>query len=479
MPFDEMRNVIDYFITFSAFVITALSAGHALLSKRDPKAALGWIALCFIVPFIGPFIYFLFGINRVRTRAKKLKGYLQEADMDHRGRKIIRTPLNSEFVPYGRELVNISDVVAVRPLLSGNTVDILHNGEEAFPAMLRAIENARKSVYLSTYIFETNETGRRFINALGNASLRGVDVKVIIDGIGELYSFPRAGTLLKKQGVDIARFLPPKLFPPTFHINLRNHRKILLADEIGFTGGMNIGDRHLANRTENQNRVVDIHFRLSGPVVEQIGKVFWEDWQFVTGRYEKQIPYSSRAEGSAACRVITEGPNEDLDKLSMILIGGVSSAKSKIIIMTPYFIPPRGLLAALQAAALKGVEVIVVLPEKNNLSLVHWATRNLLWELLERGVKIYYQPAPFVHTKLFMIDDTYINIGSANIDPRSLRLNFELAVEVYDTLLSRELNTHIEKVLERSRLLTLEEVDGRSLPVKVRDALAWLLSPYL
>jgi cardiolipin synthase len=168
-----------------------------------------------------------------------------------------------------------------------------------------------------------------------------------------------------------------------------------------------------------------------------------------------------------------------MDKLALILTAAVAAARTSVVIMTPYFIPPRGLLAALQAAALRGLRVSIILPGKSDSHVVHWATRNLLWELLERGVQVYYQPPPFAHTKLIIIDDYYVHIGSANIDPRSLRLNFELNVEIFDKPLAAILTRDAEAVIQKSRAVTLDEVDGRSFPVKLRDSLAWLLSPYL
>lgn len=276
------------------------------------------------------------------------------------------------------------------------------------------------------------------------------------------------------------RFLPPTLFPPTVHINLRNHRKILVADgRISFTGGMNIGDRHLAGRSDNPSRVIDAHFRLTGPIVAQIEPVFLADWGFMTKEYPAPKPVFSAETGSAVCRTIIDGPNEDLDKLTAILMGAISTARRKVLIMTPYFLPSRELIAALQTAALRGIEVTIILPEKSNLPYVDWATRNMLWELLRWGVRVYYQPPPFAHTKLFVVDDYYAQIGSANIDTRSLRLNFELVVEVYDKPFVAILTHHIDKVRERAREASLKELDNRSLPVRTRDALTWLFSPYL
>jgi cardiolipin synthase len=466
-----------------AVLLALFSAGHALLYKRDPRAAWGWIAVCLISPVAGPLLYLLFGVNRIQTRARKLHAPLpagldgdKEQPPPDEGEASPRCPVPPEF----SQLARTSDAVTRHPLVGGNVIEVYHNGEQAYPAMLEAIAGAKSSLFLSTYIFGTDHAGRRFIDELARAAGRGVDVRVIVDGIGELYTFPRVSPLLKKRGVRVVRFLPPKLVPPSIHVNLRNHRKILVADgRTAFTGGMNIGDRHLAGALDNPGRVVDAHFRLRGPVVRQIEQVFLDDWEFVTGAQTPPGPTPVDSRGGAICGTITEGPDEDLDSLAAIFIGAVSSARRKVSIMTPYFIPPRELTAALQAAALRGVEVSVILPAKNNLPFVHWATRNLIWEILKRDVHVYYQPPPFAHTKIFLVDDHYAQIGSANVDPRSFRLNFELVVGVYDRAFAETLASHFAEVKGRSREVSLEEVDSRSIPVRLRDSLAWLFSPYL
>ena len=456
-------------------VAAAGAAGHALLNKRDPRAALGWIVVSLTLPLAGPLMYFFFGINRIRTKAKTLSrtGHRQDRRI-HATDPAVGLPL--EF----SELAGISDAVSSFDLTDGNSVKILHNGEQAYPAMLREIDAAESHVLLSTYIFETNRTGREFVEALTRAASRGVETRVIVDGVGQLYSHPRSGKLLAKGGVKVARFLPPRKVLPEVHVNLRNHRKILVTDgRVAFTGGMNIGDRHLAEATDNPGRVVDAHFRMAGPVVRQLQQVFLEDWSFVTGREADGFSAGCQTAGGAKCRTLVEGPDEDLDKLLSVLLGAISAARRQVAIMTPYFIPPRELVGALQAAALRGVEVTVILPAKNNLPFVQWASTNMLWEILQRGVRVFFQPPPFVHTKLFLVDGHYAQVGSANMDPRSLRLNFELVVEIYDREFAATVDRHFEAVRERSREVTLEEVDGRGLPVRIRDGLAWLLSPYL
>ena len=348
--------------------------------------------------------------------------------------------------------------------------------------MLKSIKESRKSLFLSTYILEGNETGRLFAKALSDAVKRGVDVRVMIDGMGEKYTRPRAGRLLRAHGVSVELFLPPRLFPPSIFVNLRNHRKVLVADsEVAFCGGMNIGDRHLASNVDNPSRVTDVHFRISGPVVSQLEQVFLETWAFCLRQpvpSPKNIP-NSISGGPILCRTIVDGPDENIDKFANVLAGAVSSARNNILIMTPYFVPSREFIAALQAAALRGGDVNIILPIKNNLPLVHWAARNLLWELLKYGVRVYYQPPPFNHSKLFIVDDLYSLVGSANIDMRSLRLNFELVVEIFDPVFSGDLARHFRDTLRLSREVSLKEIDSRTLPVRVRDALCWLFSPYL
>jgi cardiolipin synthase A/B len=480
-----MLSLIDFLKWVPGVLHLALfagTAGHALLFKRDPRASWGWIAVCLFFPLVGPLLYLIFGINRVQTQAKRLTGHLSF---------LFPFQVQSPAIPLARQdetcfpeelrtIALISDKVTRRPLSSGNLVEVLHNGEGAFPAMLEAVEGARETLFLATYILESNETGRRFIGALKRAVDRGVKVCVLLDGIGELYSFPRSGKVLAGKGVRVARFMRPRLIPPSLHINLRNHRKILVADgRTAFVGGMNIGDRHLAEDIKRPSRVMDIHFRVAGPVVRQIEEVFVDDWAFVTGEDVSTPSKELPPVGDAVCRTIEDGPDDDLDKLAAILAGAVSAARSRVLIVTPYFLPSREMIGALQSAALRGVDVHVLLPGKNNLPFVHWATRNMLWELLQWGIRVFYQPPPFVHSKIFVVDDFYVQVGSANMDPRSLRLNFELMLEVFDSGLAGELARFIEACRSRSREVFLEELDGRPIPVKVRDSLSWLFSPYL
>lgn len=475
--------MLDLILGGVLLALAVVSAAHALLYKRDPRAALIWIVICFALPGLGAGIYWLLGVNRIRTRARTWqeggKGIPQLDPGAHRlGIELASPSIQAENFAGQLTLV---DSVTRRPLVPGNALQPLHNGEGAFPSMLKAIEEANSSICLSTYIFESNQTGRKFAEALVDAAKRGVEVRVLIDALGDRYTLPSIRRYFKKTPVRIERFLPPSLMGRGIFFNLRNHRKIMVVDgRQGFVGGMNIGDRHLAEDRENKRRVIGLHFALTGPAVSQLEDAFNEDWTFTTGEEVVDKPkVDPELPGNALCRGISAGPNEDFEKLYWILIGALNCARRNIRIMTPYFIPDRALISAIDAAALRGVDVEIVLPGKNNLPYVGWAMNAYLWEMLQYKTRIYYLPPPFVHSKLFVVDDYYVLVGSSNLDPRSMRLNFEFNVEVYDHSLAVYLADHFDQMKKDAHSVSLEEVDSRSLPIKLRDATAKLFSPYL
>lgn len=467
-------QIVTLLLSISHLLLGVVGAGHALLYKRDPRAAVGWIAVCMAIPFIGPLAYYLFGINRVRTAAREFRrgGMI--------GYERAERHVAADYCPHPADrLSSVGAVVSGSPLLSGNAVVPLHNGEQVYARMLDAINSASRSVRLATYIFETDATGREFIDALARAAARGVEVRVLLDGIGQHYAFPSARGLLRKAGVETRVFMPPRLIPPSLRINLRNHRKVLVVDEgTGFTGGINIGGRHVA-APDGTRKVTDLHFEMRGPVVSELDAAFCRDWYFAAREQLAPAGVDATVHGDAICRLILDGPDENLDRLEMVIRGVIGAAERRIDIMTPYFLPTREMIGALQAAATRGVRVRIILPEKNNLPFVHWATRNMLWELLQWNIEVLYQPPPFCHSKLLLIDDDYALVGSANIDPRSLRLNFELGVEIFDRGVVALLDRHVAEVCDCSRPTNLDEVDGRPLWQRIRDAVFWLLSPYL
>ena len=452
---------------------------HALLTKRDPRSALGWTAAMLFLPILGLLGYLLLGISRAESRAAKLLHKAAQAQPDYAhpspSRKHQGTPEQAlQLERLGRRL-------GTQSLCGGNNLRMLLNGDMAYPAMLNAIHQARDHVYLATYIFRGGFVGRRFADALTEAAARGVDVRLLVDGFGgSAYSLRKPWKKLSARGVRVARFLPPRLFPPNFSINLRNHRKVLICDAIGFTGGMNIADNHLTRGYRGDVR--DVHFRCTGPIVRQLRRSFMLDWGFATGVYDP-LPQDSEpcenSDNACLCRVILDGPGSEADTLNDLFCGAVNCARRSVRIMTPYFLPSHDLMSSLRSAAMRGVDVRIVLPGYNNLPFVHWASFRLLPTLLEAGVRIWHQPPPFAHTKLLAVDGYYSQIGSANLDARSLRLNFELNMEVFDPRFHDLLVRHMREAAGRGREMTLARLTARSLPLRLRDAACWLFSPYL
>ena len=457
---------------------------HIVLWKRDSRAATAWVGLVWLAPVVGVLVYFCFGINRIQRKAISLRvreswspdvePRLTLEDMERRDELTIRHPNLPGLAAVGRHLTE-------RPILPGNQIEPLVNGDEAYPAMLDSINQAARSVAFLSYIFDSDRAGDAFFEALVRAKDRGVEVRVLIDGVGSRYSKPNMVRRLHSAGLRVAAFLPtrvPRLFK---YANLRNHRKILVVDgKIGFTGGTNIREGHWLS-LDPKSPVQCVHFLIKGPVVRQLQEVFAIDWAFASGESlggELWFPTIERS-GPVWARGIPDGPDEDFEKISDTILGALSAATSDVRVASPYFLPDAALIRALSVTAMRGVDVRIYLPEKSNIPVVNWATVDQLWQMLEKGCRIFLTPPPFDHTKLLVIDGVWALIGSTNWDARSLRLNFEFNVECYDEAFATELNELIVEKARVAREITQKEVDSRRFLVRMRDGLARLLSPYL
>ncbi|MBX3131178.1 MAG: PLDc N-terminal domain-containing protein [Polyangiaceae bacterium] len=481
---DVLASLWPHLVSAVVLAMMVLAAAHVVLNKRDVRAAIGWVGLILLVPAAGPILYMLLGINRIRRRAAQLfrdaRRYAHDTDV----RPVTAATLPDFVGPGGAHLGELARVMAgivPRALLPGNKVLPLFDGDEAYPAMLDAIEGAERCIAFETYIFDSDAAGRRFVDALGRAVARGVDVRVLVDDAGARYSRPPIDTLLRRAGVRTARFMP-MLLPWRFaYFNLRNHRKVMVVDgEVAFTGGMNV--RHGCVLADNPGYPTrDLHFRVEGPVVTHLMDVFAEDWAFSTREAleeERWFPHL-RPAGPTLCRVIVDGPDENLDRLRWSLLGAIACAERSIRILTPYFLPDEALITALNVAALRGVTVDVVLPERGNLRLVEWAMWGELWKMLGRGVRVWLSKPPFDHSKLLVIDSGWALIGSANWDPRSLRLNFELGVECYDAALAQRLDAMVDARINESRRVSGDELAALPLALRLRNGVARLFKPYL
>ncbi len=477
-----MEFIISGVIFLVWFSLTSVAASHILLNKRDPRGAALWLVISGLLPFLGPLLYWVLGINRVkrsstiRTRRRSRPGWTH-------WRPDPQDDLDETLHPELRALMDISAQITGQPLLSGNAVEPLYDGNQTFPAMLAAIGAAERSVNLSTYILDRDAVGSRVISALCTAAQRGVEVRVLVDGLGTSRSAIAMARRLREAGAMLSIFHP--LFGQWVRrpsINMRNHRKLLIIDgRVGFTGGINISSRHFLTRWKKVETIRDIHFRVKGPVIERMQAVFAEDWYSSTNELLESSEFLTEyeSEGDALARAVSSGPDEDLERIYQLILGALRSARSHVLIMTPYFIPDRALIKALGSAVLAGVKVEVLLPEGSDHPLVQMASMAYIPEIIENGVKVGLVPLPFIHTKLMIVDGVWSLIGSANIDPRSFRLNFEFDLEIYSREFAQQMERYSREVSSEGKMLTLEALMARPLARRLLEGFVKIFSPYL
>ncbi len=473
---------------------------HAITKKRESHTTTAWVALAWMAPVFGSLAYLALGINRIERHGAA------RAVREARRKALAQSPFPAaaEVVDHAQEhpslrgLAEAAKRISGRGLTGPNEVAVLEHGDEAYPAMIEAIEGAERYVFLLSYIFDNDRAGEAFFQALVAAKDRGVVVRVLVDGVGAGYSpSPTMVERLRKAGVKTEAFLETGRLAMFRYANLRNHRKVLVVDgKTAFTGGTNIREGHWLS-LKPSDPIQCLHFAFRGGIVAHLLEVFLVDWAFVTQeRLDKLSVFDDEAMTEERCvdtqplglprscggvlaRGISDGPDEDLGKMADVLMSALASARDRVLIVTPYFLPDRELLGAIGNAALRGVQVDIVIPEKNNVRVMDWATMPVLPLLLRKGCRVHLSAAPFDHTKVLVVDDRWSLVGSTNWDARSLRLNFEYNVECYSERLGETLASLIALKVEAAKPLTLAELDGLSPWVRFRNGVAHLGAPYL
>ncbi|MBP6020122.1 MAG: PLDc N-terminal domain-containing protein [Burkholderiaceae bacterium] len=478
--------VLDYWphlVFVLSLFIGGTAAVHAAMTKHDVRAAIGWVGVIMMSPLLGPLLYLVAGINRIRhshisdLRNKTLKDYASNTDPVLADVGVIS---GLQF----QSLRVLGDRISHFPLRDGNHIQILSGGDQTYPAMIAAIDSAQKSVALQTYIFDNDVEGRKIVDALVRAHERGVRVRVLIDAIGAKYSRTPIIRLLRKHGVPSALFMTNPLGVLRMpYANLRSHRKILVVDgTVAFTGGMNIRAGFVAAQAK-EHLSSDTHFRVEGPVVLQLISVFANDWQFTTG---EELPYGTWCSDTwkaptphVPIRCIRSGPDRYMACTHQILLGAFAVAQQHIRIQSPYFLPDQVLLGALNTAARRGLQVDIIIPGRNNLRLINYAMTAQLDQVIASGCRVWRARGNFNHSKLITIDGNWSYVGSSNLDPRSLRLNFELDMEVYSPDTALQIEALIDTEIEDADMVTLESLRATPFRKRLRNRIIWLASPYL
>ncbi len=440
---------------------------HVLRSRKRPQATILWILTITYLPWIGPLIYLGFGVNRIRRRIEHRQAnrrllaprirelpHPEHGPVGEAGHPSFTGGCPEVFQEFFRLLDRLTGVGAV----PGNRCTLMRGGEEVFGAMGEAVASATHSVHMLTYILDDDEAGRPLLEQLAERAAQGLQVRVLVDGYGSNMLPLSRVRAYRAQGVDL-RFL--RQFQPLrgrITVNLRNHRKLLIADgALAFTGGMNISARHLLSRPETR-RVLDYHARIDGPATLQLQRVFAEDWFDVTGEALTDPVYFPNVEpaGTDLVRCIDSGPDRSTRVMLKAFCAAIQTAGRSIRIVTPYFVPDPALVILLQLAAMGGVDTRVVLPRANNFRTVKYASRYLYPELMRAGVRIFEREPPFSHAKLLLVDDTWASVGSANWDMRTFHLQFDTNIGVVSPAFVEQVAGAVDRELAASREITPE-----------------------
>jgi cardiolipin synthase A/B len=468
-----------FYIDWALFGLAVLSIPSVIVARRGrPAAALAWIFCLTTLPALGLLLWWLIGRTYLERRRRR-KRHTSKV-VTHKLAKL-RTSLGLP-PSSGLGLVALHHIPAelaesVFPPTSGNRV-VLIDSKEAFEIMERDILAAKHHVHALFYIWKNDETGRRFRDILIQRAQEGIQVRVLCDAWGSPAFATRFAWPLRRAGAKVERFLPPQLFTLTPRLNFRNHRKILVVDgAVGFVGGFNIADEYRMNWR-------DMGVRIEGPAVDQLQETFAEDWYYASHEDLADADFfghwePSKVEPGQAVATIASGPDSTLSAIEDALFVAINATKRRLHLVTPYFIPSRAIQTALRAAVYRGVEVKLMLPARSDVPFVHWAARSYYPELLAAGARIFEYGPAMLHAKIAVFDDELVLVGSANIDNRSFRLNFEASCFVGGKELNQALAHVFEEDLRQCSEIKLADLERRFWGTKLVDATAHLLSPLL
>lgn len=452
-----------------------------LLARRPPMATVAWLLALLLLPYVGALLWFFLGPRRLRRR--RLRYARSRSTLEERAVGRLAPPENRSediFQRY-RQLATLLERLDQPRPARASAYALFFDGDALYEAMLQAIAGAREHLHLEYYIWHEDAIGTRLRDALVERARAGVQVRLLVDIVGSNATHDRFFDPVVAAGGEVAWFNRPRLKKLGLrHVNFRMHRKILVADgQIGFVGGMNVTDDHSA-RAKGAAAWRDTHLRIEGAPVAQLQRVFVDDWVFAHGPCDilpSWFPACAPGVGPHV-QVAASGPDADTWAIQKLLFNAVANARSSVRLTTPYFVPDEALLAALVAAALRGVSVCVLVPKTGDSRIVSAAARSYYDELARAGVEIWEYGPPMLHAKTAVFDDVVSVVGTANLDNRSFRLNFEVVAVLYAARVARELNTRFVQDLADA---TRWQSAGRRTPLAERLLMgaARLFSPIL
>ncbi len=455
---------------YAIAVVDVLAIGTALLRLHGVNSTLAWIFFILAFPGVGALIYFTFAapyIRRTPVRARRRRHPLGPADTSPR-------PEAVAVLPVVERLTRL-------PRTHGNRVELLARDPAAYMAIERALSAAKTSIWAEYFIIQNDETGLRFMDTLIERAQAGVEVRLLFDAVGTWWFDRKRLKALREAGARVEAFLPVNPFRRRWSAHLRNHRKLVVIDgEIGFTGGMNVGDEYSGRAFLRGGRhFTDTHLTVRGPAVSDLAQIFADDWSFATDERLQAVEVEPLADGTSTVAIVPSGPDQVHNASAMAFFTGVATARSRAWLTSPYFIPDAPLLRALSGAALGGCDVRVLVPATSDQRLVRAAARSFYRELLRCGVRIFeYQPT-MLHAKTMVVDSAWCMVGSANIDIRSFKLNFELGALIADATFAAQLEALYLHELTQSVEIDAEAWRTATLPRRLMQGAARLFAPLL
>lgn len=453
------------------------------IERRDPTTTWAWLLIMIVLPGIGFIIYLMFGQNLSRQKMFK-----EKTIDDAKKRKILNAMYESNISSHdGGE--KFFDLRKMNFNNSGakyrinNDIDVYVNGEDKFKQLLQDIRNAKRYIHVEYYIFKKDILGKAIIDELTKKAEEGLEVRLLVDAMG---SRKLTKKVLKKYiaaGGKFSLFFPGILPHLNTRINYRNHRKIVVIDgKYGYVGGFNVGKEYI-NKDKDVGFWRDTHIRIKGESVDDLNARFLMDWCYASGEKIENYKYymikDKGKEGDIGIQIVTSGPDHKEQYIRNAYIKLINNAKKNVYLETPYFVPDAPVLEALKISALSGIDVRIIIPGKPDHFFMKWAASSYIGELLEAGVKVYTYNNGFIHAKTIVADSLVMSIGTANMDIRSFKLNFEVNAFIYDDRIAKNGEDQFRKDMSNSDEITKEIYNSRSLILRIKESVIRLLSPIL
>ncbi|MFD0943974.1 cardiolipin synthase [Savagea faecisuis] len=483
-----MTSLISLTVASVLIINIFLAIALIFLERRDPAATWAWLLVLFFIPILGFVIYLLLG-RRLRKKhlfrwegqskigIEKLIDY--QMDAIEKGSFEFRNPETKYYDDM--IFMHLRNNHAV--LTQDNAIDIFDDGKEKFEKLLEDMEQAKDHIHVQYYIFRLDDLGKRIVDVLIRKAKQGVKVRVLYDDIGSRGVRKKDFQELLDLGGDVGVFFPSILPLINPRLNYRNHRKIVIIDgRIGYIGGFNVGDEYLG-LAKKFGYWRDTHLRIEGSAVHPLQTRFILDWTQASEAHE--IQYADRyfpvipQKGDVAVQIVSSGPDSEWEQIKDGYLKMIYQARDYIYIQTPYFIPDASFIDAVRIACLSGVDVRIMIPNKPDHMFVYWATYSNIGKLLKAGARVYIYEKGFIHAKQIVVDDRVSTVGTANIDMRSFKLNFEVNAFIYDKTDSHRLAELFEKDILDSSELTYEMYLQRSNTIKIKESISRLISPIL